>query len=160
MPENVTNLTGEKPDTYDPNLHANEAMDAAIAELERLDGNGHVVAQLLEAREAIRANYRQRKGEGGDQDQAHIHRGDLRGLLGFPDGELASFVAEGGERNRCGAIDEALRNAHAFSDLMSALDDQGNEGAAKPRCLVQLSWMVQAQVERAMALRDIGSASG
>ena len=65
--ENVTPLTGAQPDsTYHPNLNANEAMDAAIAEIERLEGDGRVTAQLIEAREAIRAEYRRQRKAGSD----------------------------------------------------------------------------------------------
>jgi len=164
MPENVTNLTGEKPDTYDPNLHANEAMDAAIAELERLDGNGHVVAQLLEAREAIRANYRQRNGDpGGDQadttDAAVAQR--VKAVLGEAEFDLCQYLLTG--RKVGGLLRSALDDAEQ-AGIMLGCALAGSEtyfgGTPADHVVADWTFLHERKMKLAKALADRATEGG
>jgi len=117
---NVTPFTGDQPDTqYHPNLHANEAMDAAIAEIERLEGDGRVTAQLIEAREAIRAEYRrQRKAGASESDTAVAER--VRRVFGKHCWMLGDYLLRGEGWEDCTLA--ALDDAWAIAEVLSALD--------------------------------------
>lgn len=133
--ENVHNLTGEPPETTDPNLQAEAAMSEAITELERLDGNGRVVAELLDAREAVRAEYRRQPSasEGTPRFDTGAGLPSSRGIADALSGELALYVNAGSGEYRyrfaAAAARDILRDAAAITDLVAlVMDDEPGAG--------------------------------
>jgi hypothetical protein len=148
--ENVTPLTGDQPDsTHHPNLQANVAMDAAIAEIERLQGDGRVVAQLIEAREAIRAEYRrQRKAGASESDTAIADR--VRRVFGKHCWMLGDYLLRGDGWEDCTLA--ALEDAWAIAEVLSTLDVKNDH--LTDRAVPELAFLQTRILDLARAVRS------
>ena len=134
MTSSATNVAAIQSSGQDP---IDAAFDAAIAELERLDANGHTTADLIEARE----QYRQERSAGIDAAAREQElRERLRDTLepGFP--QLSAYILAGDTRGG-DPYREVIQYTAPLAEVLSVADTKSDEltDAAVP-CAAHLLW--------------------
>ena len=117
------------------------AFDAAIAELERLDANGHTTADLIEARE----QYRQRARDASDAAVAER----VRQVLTEAEPDLAHYILTG--RKLRGTLQSVLDDAERVGLMLGCSLMGANEYfGGSPSDKIVADWTFA--LERRMAL--------
>ena len=135
------------------------AMDAAIAELERLEANGHTTADLLQAREQYREQQRRsRASENGDSgvkvEITESIADRIKAVIQPADPDLARFLLGECEED----VDSVLEDSRTLSQLLQHVASAEHESyggqAIEPEFAGRIGFMLVRQIETARAMLE------